>query len=463
MAGRLLFISVLVLCACASRQQLPPGDELEASRDTIEKSTVNESKMPAQSQELETAFEPPAPPAPKPVDPSADPPNDPIVDASAAERDEVQQKLKDCKQLIVTARLDEARDALDAMGDEAQKVGPAESQQLFEMQVKVALAQKEWRIARKAAESWLTACGPDRVEWCRSKAIAALNKIGAQQKTPEAAAAKAKAANVRAADDCLAKAESSGRAKAAMPGCLDGAIGTYRAMGDKLQQQRAKVAQAQAAAGDPTKREHAQQLFAHAAQLCQEQRCVTVRRRARKMEGWLWLEAGDSTSAAKAMLEEMRLGGTTMPVEKRRYARTTEVDKVCATVDAKEGAGTCRKLEKTVVGEYTFKDFSAQKARQGLEPKTVRTVNEHFAVMLQDCLSAEAERLKPPAYETYEVRWMVRNDGHVEQVHLGKDYQESTPLALCLRQAFSVWRYPRYDGEAQHVEQSFTVSARERR
>ena len=92
----------------------------------------------------------------------------------------------------------------------------------------------------------------------------------------------------------------------------------------------------------------------------------------------------------------------------------------------------------------------------------VRTVNEHYSVSLQECLSAEAARLKPPAYETYQVVWMVGNDGHVDQVHMARKDQDETELAMCLRRVFVVWRYPRYDGEAQHIQQSFTVSAHER-
>src|SRR5204862_8066904 len=105
-------------------------------------------------------------------------------------------------------------------------------------------------------------------------------------------------------------------------------------------------------------------------------------------------------------------------------------------LDAKDGAGACRKLEKSVVGEYTFRDFSAEHAGGGLPPDTVKLVNDHFGPMLQECLAAEAERLVPPAYETYGVQWRVLNDGRLDQMHMARRDQDSSPLAQCLKAQF---------------------------
>ena len=143
--------------------------------------------------------------------PSEPPPESEEVDASVAERENVQSQLKQAKQLFITTRLDEAKEILDVIEADAKKIGPVETQQLYELEVKIALAQKEWRAARKGAEGWLTSCGPDRVESCRAKAVAALNRVGAQQKTPEAAAAKTRVAQVKTADECLSRAEAAGR------------------------------------------------------------------------------------------------------------------------------------------------------------------------------------------------------------------------------------------------------------
>lgn len=71
--------------------------------------------------------------------------------------------------------------------------------------------------------------------------------------------------------------------------------------------------------------------------------------------------------------------------------------------------------------------------------------------------------MRPPDMEEYEVRWMVLNDGRVGDVHLKRKTDEESPLGQCLRDQFAVWRYPKYQGEFQHVEQRFTVSALKRR
>ena len=89
----------------------------------------------------------------------------------------------------------------------------------------------------------------------------------------------------------------------------------------------------------------------------------------------------------------------------------------------------------------------------------VEEVNAHYGPTLQDCLKAEAQRLTPPAREEYTVRWVVLNDGHTAQVHLGQQHRDQGPLAACLRKRLADWRYPRFKGEWQHVEQTFNIDA----
>ena len=67
---------------------------------------------------------------------------------------------------------------------------------------------------------------------------------------------------------------------------------------------------------------------------------------------------------------------------------------------------------------------------------------------------------KAGAEERYTVRWTVRNDGRISEVLLDRRESNEGPLARCMRSQMAVWRYPRYEGELQHVEQSFLVTAR---
>jgi hypothetical protein len=460
-AGLLFFLSAL---SCASQPKLPPGNELETSETDshVEANTVGESKMPAQSAELARAFDPPPPVKPVPKsEATAAPPAPPEPDVTAQERQDFQVRVDEAKRQVAKADWDDAGPALDALEHDAVKLGPQELLSVLELEVKAGVAQKEWRLVRKSAERWLESCGPEHVDACRSKALAALNKV-AFAKTPEAEKAKARATAAKTADRCLLDAENAARAHAPLPGCLEAAAAHYKSQSDRLMSARAAVVKAMAAAQDDKKKERAADLYEFAARVCEEPRCANVRRRALKAAGWLELETGDPAKAARLMIEEMGVGAERLPAEKKRYARTQEVEKVCPALDARDGPGACRKLEKEVLGDYFFKDFSTQRAGVGLGAATVRTVNEHYNVSLQECLAAEAARLVPPAFETYQVEWMVQNDGRVDQVHMARKDQDETELAMCLKRVFPMWRYPRYEGEAQHIEQSFTVSAHQR-
>lgn len=455
------FLFAAIFLSCASQQKLPPGNELEMGEQETdaEGNTVGDSRLGSSSAELAKAFDPPAPSAPEPAQAKSAPaPVEP--DYTAQERQDFAVRLDEAKRMVAHGEVETAVPALDALEHDAPRIGPEQVQAVLEQHVKLGVDQKDWKLARKAAERWLIACGPDRIDACRSKATGALAKV-ASAKSPEANAAKSRVTAAKTADRCLIDAENAVRAHAPLPGCLDGAGAHYRHHGDKLMAARVALVKAQAAAADEAKKDRADELYAYAAKVCDEPRCSTVRRRALKSGGWLALQNGDPYVAARMMIEEMGIGAERLPPDKKRYARTAEVDKVCAALDARDGAGACRKLEKQVLGEYIFTDFSTKKAGVGLAADTVRTVNEHFNVSLQECLAAEAARLKPPAYETYQVKWMVQNDGRVDQVHLARKDQDETDLAMCLRRVFVVWRYPRYEGEAQHVEQSFTVSAHE--
>jgi hypothetical protein len=137
------------------------------------------------------------------------------------------------------------------------------------------------------------------------------------------------------------------------------------------------------------------------------------------------------------------------------------LDAACSRLDARAGAGACRALERQLSGGWTFRDYSLEHAGEGLTPERVRVVNEHYAPLLQACLTEQARRLTPPDAQTFELRWTVHNDGRVRDAHLQPDLDQ-LPLAKCLRAQFSSWRYPRFEGELQNIEQTFTVTANRR-
>lgn len=438
--------------ACASRQPLPPGNELEYPEGAEPSGGArNFEKAPSNEAELSAAFDPTPPPAPKPTAPApaAPPPRDEREEARAAFR----TVLADVRRLV-TARSPEAEAAVEQLVARAESLEPSAQQEAHALAFQEAMGRKATSSARRSAEAWLLSCGPDRPDRCRAKALSALASV-----------ARPRAQELRTADRCLRQAEAAGRSGAAVPPCLDEAITTYRRMRDKLMVARGQLARAMATVrGDAGKLAEGIAQLRRAERACEEERCVDVRQRALKSLSVAHQRQNDLPNAARAALQAMSVGAQRLPEERRLYARTADVDRLCAQLDAREGAGSCRKLERAELGSYTFRDFSQERARGGtLAPERVKQVNEHFAVAMQECLAAEAERLVPPAMVRYQIRWTITPDGRVDQVHLDRRDQDSGPFAQCLRKQFTVWRYPRYDGELQHVEQTFTLSARERR
>jgi hypothetical protein len=167
---------------------------------------------------------------------------------------------------------------------------------------------------------------------------------------------------------------------------------------------------------------------------------------------------GDLEESVRLLVRDGQLLALQRPAELRLWARPPALDAACAKLDSKAGPGACRRLERAVSGGWTFHDFSLDRAGQGLDGEQVRRVNEHYAPLLEACLAEQARRLTPPDEQRFTVQWTVHNDGRVRDAHLRRDL-DALPLANCLRAQFSNWRYPRFTGEFQNVEQAFTVSA----
>lgn len=348
---------------------------------------------------------------------------------------------------------------LDAMAD---SLGPSFQQQVLELRYRLALTTKDFKLATAVAERWLVYCGPEMADACRKRAISALDRAARQ--LPRRSPAQERLARLLESEACVGIAEAHVKSGERFPECADAAFALYRQLGDKLMVSRLLLAKGRCIEADPRQLPLAAQLFTQADRACDQARCLEVRRRALKSLWALHLRLGEAELAARAALAEMGLASQKLPPERRAYVRTAEVDRACEALDRREGLGTCRRLEKSILGTYTFHDFSEQhSSRQSLSVEDVRQVNQHFQVLIQDCLAAEAERLEPPATVSYHLRWIALNDGRVDQVSFDRRDQDQGPLAECLRKQFALWRYPRYRGEYQHIDQEFSISTRERR
>lgn len=347
-------------------------------------------------------------------------------------------------------QVDAARTAAANAVKEAATLDGEARHRAGQLAFKIELGSGDPTAAETAATAWRLACGPEKAAPCRNAALAGLvsaSKLkGADQKLRK------HADELQAAEVCSLKSD-----KKPAP-CEATALKLAARERDLYLAQRVLVGQALREPSEPRKVGLLERAVAH----CEKPQCAALRRKALSTLIALARARNDVDGAAKLSLREVAviIGG--LPEASRAWARTAMLDQTCVPYDAAHGAGSCRVLERKVLGRWTFHDYSREKAGEGLSADQVRTVNEHFAPLLQECLAAQARRMTPPDAQRYEVRWVVFNDGRVGEVHLRKELDDS-PLAKCLRDQFMVWRYPRYEGEFQNVTQAFTVTAVQRR
>ncbi len=353
---------------------------------------------------------------------------------------------------LKSKQLEAAREAAARAVKEAESLDGEARHQAGQLAFKVELAGGDAAAAHDAATAWRLGCGPEKADSCRGAALTGLMTVsklkGADKKWGK------HARELQDAEVCAAKTE---RAPNPNP-CEPTAIRLGLREKDLYLVQRVQLGQA--LREDSEGRQAA--LLEKAEGQCELVQCAAQRRKAL---GKLIAQArakNDVDGAVKLSMREVAVISEGLPPEARTWTRTAMLDQTCVSYDTAHGAGSCRALERKVLGRWTFHDYSRDPAGQGLSADQVRMVNEHFAPLLQECLTDQAKRMTPPDAQRFEVRWVVFNDGRVGEAHLRRDYDE-TQLAKCLRAQFNGWRYPRYEGEYQNVEQSFTVTAVERR
>ena len=470
---------LLGLCACASTSghRSEDSDDLE-DPDGVPRGSdlkmngpaggVNSLGATSDQTDLAASFD-----APEPSHDADD--ADPEGDSDAAPppaKITAQRDLKEAE--FETRRQEGLKAAQGGQGDAALTIGreletlavglpPWRLSHALEVQARAHLALRDAETTRKTAEAWLMTCGPDKPDGCRARALWVLERAAILGKMPNL---RARVDRLREADGCVRRAEGGqGRAQGEPPECLGEAMGTYRGGRDLLMQMRVHYARGVALSGKEDKRPQAIAAFTRAEAACAEPRCVGWRRKALKRLSQLHAADGDLQRAAEAALAEAHLYAGTLPDELKLWGMTPEAEAACERLDAKAGAGTCRKLERARFSGHVFLDFSQQKSRaaEGLSADDVKRVNAHYGVLMEQCLEAEKGRMPPLSSYRYQVRWVVQNDGSVTKVRIGGDGSESTPLGQCIKGQFASWRYPRYAGEFQNVEQTFLVSARQKR
>lgn len=428
---------LLALASCATPRA--------AASSTSEPTSAPGAVPPPTDEALEKAWDP----APeKPVTAPMRPPEAPRVDRAQG----FKQALAAGQAALKAKRLDDARtSAAEAVREAAALDGEARLQ-AHQLALRVEHAAGDVTGATEAAHTWRRACGPEKAEACRAAALSAL-VAAAKLKGAEKGLAKA----ARALQDAEACAAKTDRAARPQP-CEAAAVKLARTGKDPWLAQRVLLGQALRETSEAKQAA----LLEKAEGACAEVGCSGLRRKALSKLIALARAKNDVDGAVRLALRELEVIAAPLPEGERTWVRTAVLEQLCVSYDTAHGAGSCRALEKKTLGRWTFRDFSRESAGTGLSADQVRAVNDHFAPLLQECLGEQAKRMTPPDAARFDVRWVVFNDGRVGEVHLRKDLDESL-LAKCLRAQFEGWRYPRYEGEYQNVEHSFTVTAVERR
>lgn len=396
--------------------------------------------------EVASAFEP-EPTAPAPTVTARPPP--PLPDVRAAFR----AAFESAQRALQTKSTEGAKAEARRAAEEAATLGFVEQMKAAELAFRAAAMAGPAGEARAAAKQWLETCAGDAVESCRAQALSALLST-ARLDAASAREVRDEVSALQKTEACLKTAERTRKPER----CLPDAEKVVRASRDDFLTARLSLVRALMA---PEPKQAA--LLEGVDGRCEAKACVSVQRRALAELVARARAEKRVDEVARLLLRDGQRLASTLPASERPWARPVALDPACAAVDGASGPGACRKLERQLTGGWTFRDFSKELSRDGLSADQVRAVNEHYAPLLQDCLGAQARRLKPPDAVRYDVRWMVFNDGRVGEVHLRDSRLDDSELGRCLKAQFVSWRYPRYEGEWQHVEQSFTVTAVERR
>ncbi|MBS1149224.1 MAG: hypothetical protein H6Q89_922 [Myxococcaceae bacterium] len=396
--------------------------------------------------DLSSAFGPP--PAPKVFEPEHNVPAPPLpLDVNAELRAKFERDLAAAQKSFEGGDAAAAREQLALVELSAIMLGGPDRVRVHRLQRAAATKLKDPKGIQEADEKWLTACGPNDVPACRATALEAI-----------AAYDGPRVEKIRAADACLTAAEQ--RPGKPPPACVDAALALYKKAEDSLMVARIELLRALPLASDRKQAKAAKKALARIAALIDD-RSALVRRTALETLSRLELAEGAVDDATRDALLAAEAWASTLPPAQRAWARSPAVDAACAAYEKARGAGACRKLEKKLLGDYLFHDFSQEHLGDGelIGHDKLVAVNEHYGVMIQNCLAAEIRSLEDKAAVTYRVKWLVINNGQVDNFHSESTEHEQSRFVQCLREQFGFWRYPRHDGDPQRIQQSFSVKS----
>lgn len=396
--------------------------------------------------ELSRAFDPPK--ELKVFEPERNvPAPPPLEDVDEQTRAAFEQGLAAAKAALESGDAAGAREQLTLVELSAFVLGGPERVRVNQLQRAAALALNDGKALPTLEVKWLAACGPNEVAACRTSALEALS-----------AHDKGRAEKFRVADACVAAAEQTPGKPA--PACLKTALPQYQKAEDTLMVARVELVSALALAADPKQSKAAKKALTKLGETL-DGRNGHVRQAAYDARAKLELGEGNFKDAATSALLGAEAFATTLPHEQRYWARTKMVDEACAAYDKEKGRDACRQLEKQLVGHYVFHDFSREHLteRQLIGHDTLVAVNEHYSVLIRDCLAKEVREIADKAQASYLVNWLVLGNGRVDNFHSISSEQDQSRFVTCLREQFGYWRYPSHEGDPQRIKQGFSVKS----
>ncbi len=371
----------------------------------------------------------------------------PLDDPNAKLRVTFEPDLAAAKKALESGDAAGARDQLAMLELSAFVLGGPDRVRVNQLQRAAAVALNDKKSLPELDAKWLAACGPNDVAACRASALEAM-----------AVSDKGRAEKIRQADACVSTAEKSPGKP--VPACLSGALAVFQKLDDSLMIARVELANALVLAADPKQAKAAKKALTKISDSV-DGRNGHERQAAFDARAKIELAEGNVEEAAKTALLGAEAFASTLPLERRYWARTKRVEVACATYDKLKGTDACRALEKQVVGYYVFHDFSREHLgdRQLISHEKLVQVNEHYGILIKDCLAAEIRQIADKAAVSYLVNWLVINSGRVDNFHSISTDQDQSRFVTCLREQFGYWRYPSHEGDPQRIKQGFSVKS----
>jgi len=352
------------------------------------------------------------------------PPPPPLDDPNAKLRATFEPDLAAAKKALESGDAAGARDQLTMLELSAFVLGGPDRLRVNQVQRAAALALNDRKSLDELDAKWVASCAPPDVCAGRPSALHAL-----------ATHDKARAEKIRKADACVITAEKSPGKPA--PACLGGALAVFQKLDDSLMITRVDLVNALALSADPKQAKAAKKALTKIGEAV-DGRNGQVRQAAYDARAKLELAEGSIEDAAKTALQGAEAYASTLPLERRYWARTPMVDVACKAYDKLKGTDACRQLEKQVVGFYVFHDFSTEHLgeRQLISHEKLVAVNEHYGILIKDCLAAEIRQIADKAAVSYLVNWLVITTGRVDNFHSNSSDQDQSRFVTCLRDPF---------------------------